>query len=390
MTESSTQTVAVSRCDSYYRSLLLSLLRKQFLDAGITKEMICGRKVAIKPNLVVSKGPEAAATTHPEILAAVTEILRDYGPASLILAESPGGPYTDATLKSIYRACGISRTAEEIGLDLNYDCSFEPVRFAAGKTARSFNIINPINEADVIVNLCKLKTHSLMKMTCAVKNFFGVIPGVQKFEMHAKYSHVNDFGGMLVDLCEYLCENKKVITVCDGILAMEGNGPSFGVPRKMDILMTSLSPFAIDVVAEHVIGFDDTVLTTKIAAERNICPSDIGKINLIGDDIEQFRVADFLEPDSKSGKFLKELPNIMGGRLASFFEPRPKINTKKCVGCGRCAKSCPMQTIKVVGKDGKRHASINKRKCIKCYCCQELCPFDAVDTKQNILIKIVH
>lgn len=390
MTEHYNSPVALGRCKSYDTDTLRALIESQFRDAGITEDMIRGKKVVIKPNLVTANGPEAAATTHPAMLEAVVSVLREYSPDSLILAESPGGPYTEITLKNIYRACGILGSAEKISLPLNYDTSFSEVRYPSGTKAKTFNIITPITEADVIVNLCKLKTHSLMKMTCAVKNFFGVIPGIQKFEMHAKFSHQDEFAEMLVDLCSCLMESKTLINVCDGILAMEGNGPSAGIPRMMDLVMTSLSPFAIDVAAEHIIGFDNTVLTTKAADKRGILINDHTKLHVIGDSIDEFAVSDFIEPDSRSGKFLRALPDIMGGKLATFFEPRPKVNHSRCVGCGRCAKSCPVQTIKMITKRGKKKAKIEKKRCIRCYCCQELCPYDAVDTKQNILIKIVH
>lgn len=381
--------VAINRCDKYEEESLVSFIKKQFAAAGIDKNTIFGKNVVIKPNLVTARGPEMAATTHPMLLKAVVRVLRDYSPSSIILAESPGGPYNEVSLRHIYKVCGISEAAADISLTLNTDTSAENVSYGGGVRCRVFHMITPIVNADVIVNLCKLKTHSLMKMSCAVKNYFGVIPGIEKFEMHAAYSNVNDFAEMIVDLCACLYEKKTLITVCDGILAMEGNGPSSGIPRKMNLLMTSLSPFSIDAIAEEIIGYSGQVLTNKVARTRNLAPSDLSEIEIIGDSINDFAVSDFLEPDSSSGKFLKELPNIFGGRLAKYFEPRPLVNNKKCVGCGRCADSCPVHTISMIEINGKRKAKINKDRCIRCYCCQELCPIDAVDTKKNFLIKII-
>ena len=206
--------VAVSECGSYDEKQLAAILRSHFAVFGYDRAFFEGKRVVIKPNLVMKKSPDAAATTHPAVLGAVLCVLGEMGVAPVI-AESPGGIYNRQRLEGIYRVCGIAETAQRYGAQLNYDTSAVHVPFAEGRKVKMFHIISPIVEADVIIDLCKLKSHSLTKMSAAVKNLFGTIPGIEKFEMHATFPEYGDFGAMLCDLCELLCREKTVIAVTD-------------------------------------------------------------------------------------------------------------------------------------------------------------------------------
>ncbi len=381
-------TVAINKY-SKYDDGLTELIFAQMKAAGVCREMLEGKKIAIKPNLVISKKPEAAATTHPVFLKSAISALKMFGAenTTLIVAESAGGPYTTATIKNHYSVCGIT---EDCGAPLNYSTDAQIVMHPEGVTCKRFNVISPIAEADVILNVCKLKTHSLTKMSCAQKNYFGVVPGIEKFEMHAAYSDQKDFRSMLCDLAEMLRKNKILINVCDGILGMEGNGPTGGNPRMFNVVLTSLSPYCLDLAAEKILGFEGTAPMVTLAKERGLCPKSVNELNLVGDDIDSLVISDVVAPDSQRKTILNQLPNLLGGKFASFFSPKPYINHNKCVGCGECVRSCPMHTIELVEKNGKKQAKINRNDCILCYCCQELCPLVAVDVKQNFLIRLVH
>ena len=381
-------TVAINKYTKYDENLT-DLLYKQMLAAGVTRDMLENKKIAIKPNLVISKKPEAAATTHPVFLQSAIAALKMFGAenTTLIVAESAGGPYTTATIKNHYSVCGID---ESCGASLNYSTDAQIMMFPEGVTCKRFNVISPIAEADVILNVCKLKTHSLTKISCAQKNYFGVVPGVEKFEMHAAYSDQKDFRSMLCDLSEMRRKSKTLINVCDGILGMEGNGPTGGTPRKFDVVLTSLSPYCLDLAAEKILGFEGTAPMVTLAKERGLCPASADQLEIVGDEIDDLVISDVIAPDAQRKTFLNQLPNLFDGKLANYFSPKPYINKNKCVGCGECVRSCPMHTIELVEKNGKKQAKINRNKCILCYCCQELCPLVAVDVKQNFLIRLVH
>ncbi len=385
--------VALDRCESYDVDDIERVLRLQ-LDKLGAADMFKDKRVVIKPNLVMKKSPEAAATTHPAVLEAVIRILKESA-SDILIAESPGGLYTEQTLAGTYRGCGLTAVAERMNVPLNFDTSYQEVAAPNGKTSKVFNMITPIVNADVIVDLAKLKSHSLTGYSGAAKNYFGVIPGVQKFEMHARFPDYNDFGSMLADLVGTIIAMKPTFNVVDGILAMEGNGPTGGEPRKLNCILSGLNPFSVDIAASSLIKVDSVIMLEE-AKRRGLCPSGVYELKILSDEkLSDLTVDDFKKPDTASnplrgGSMLKILPNMFGGRLNDWLQPRPLVDTAKCVGCGECVKSCPRNTIELKpAKAGKKQAFIIKSDCIRCYCCQELCPFKAVKIKKNPIIKLI-
>lgn len=381
--------VLISRAGEYDMASLAALIRTHFDMLG-GAELFGGKKVAVKPNLVAAKKPERAATTHPAMLSAVLTVIKEYSPASLIIAESPGGPYSEGALKVIYSSCGITEAAKQCGVELNYNTASKSVEYAGGEECRRFNIISPLAEAEVIVNLPKLKSHSLTMLSGAMKNMYGAVPGTEKVEMHARYPDPVKFADMIIDLDLALMQSAKLVTVCDAILSMEGNGPTGGVPRKTDFILTSLSPFCLDLAGAAAIGFEGRVPMIGHAVRRRLCPEKSADIEFPLLTPEDVKIDDFLPPESGSGKLLNNFSDILGGRLVRFLSPHPEIDTSRCVGCGKCRDSCPVGTIKITTTKLGKKAKIGKKKCIRCYCCQELCPINSVKTKKNLLIRLVH
>lgn len=376
--------VYTAHADTYSVEVLYGIMKDAFQKLGYKKELIEGKNVLLKPNLVLAKKPEFGATTHPLFVEACAKLILEMNPASITLADSPGGPFNAANISNVYRVCEMSNIDCE-ALKLNDDFTWSSVRIN-GEKLKNFHVINAVYNADVVVDLCKLKTHSLTGLSGATKNLFGIIPGIEKFEMHSSFPDPADFSAMLVDLSSYVLENKTFIAICDAIISMEGNGPTHGTAKKTDTILISRSPYALDVIGEHIMKNDGNVKHLDIAAERGLCPRNWQEIELLGESqIPQF---DFVQPDSVS--FLGNLSGFMGGRFAKLFEAKPAINLKKCIGCGKCAESCPRHTITIDKKRGKKLAVIHRGDCIRCYCCQELCPIGAVDVKQNFIIKLIH
>lgn len=376
--------VALSKCECYEKETLVRVLSEQWRAIGIGDDYFKGKRVVIKPNLVRKMDPAQGATTHPALVEAAVELIRAAGAVDVMIAESPGGPYSEAALRSIYRGCGIEEAAERSGIALNYDTSWRQSDYPEGIASKTFHIISPILDADVIVNLCKLKTHGLTMMSGAVKNYFGTVPGTEKFEMHARFPQINDFSEMIVDLVSMHMTRHDTINVIDAVVGMEGNGPTSGKPRKIGGLISSVNPFAADIVGAKLIGMSGKVYMLKRGIERGLTDAEP---EVIGIDPSELAVDDFLPPDSDRTPILTWLATFWDGRLMKFFEPRPKINNAHCVGCGECMRSCPVHTITI--DQAKRRAVIHPEKCIKCFCCQELCPKDGVKIKQNFLIKLV-
>ena len=367
--------VAASRADEYDPDLIYEVIAGQLDALGISKDDFKGKLVAIKPNLVNKRGPYGATTTHPAFIAALIRYLKESG-ARVLIAESPSGMYTQEHLKEVYKASDFYDLAIEAGAEFNFDLSLTDIPAPDGEISKRFTIIKPLMDADILIDLCKLKTHSLTKLTCAVKNFFGAIPGTSKVEMHARFSDTKNFCQMLNDLCRAICGQKPVICIADAIMAMEGEGPGTGDPRYLNTILTSLNPFALDMAAAELIGFSGTVTMVEQAKEMGIAPKDRSELDIIGDEFDSLCVTDFVAPVSQ--KLEREVSLI-----PNFAKPRPHINKDICVGCGICARSCPKKTIKIENKK----AHINKKGCIMCFCCQELCPHKAVYVKRSIFFE---
>ena len=376
--------VVLSKVDDYDVGLIESAVREELRLLGLS-ELFRGKKVVIKPNLVMKKSPDAAATTHPAILEAMIRILKDSA-ASITIAESPPGLYTESALKGFYNACRVTGVAEKYGVHLNSDTTSRQISFPDAKTSHTFELITPLLDADIIVDLAKLKSHALTGFSGAVKNFFGAIPGLMKVETHASFPDYNDFGSMLVDLCGYFASEKPVFSLLDGIVAMEGNGPTGGEPRKLGCLVAGMNPFNVDVVGADIAGLSGIIMLEEAKRRGYASESPI----ILGDNIENVRVNDFKKPDSAGGgvSALKFLSTAFDGRLYKWLGSRPVVDPKICVGCGECARSCPKATISLEEGNGRRHAKINPDDCIKCYCCQELCPVKAVRIKKNPIMKL--
>lgn len=374
--------VYVSRVEEYDVQIIKSELKSAFDALGVDLSAFADKNVVIKPNLIIKKAPDGAATTHPAVIDALLCLCEDAGVRPTI-AESPGGVYSAAHLEASYRVCGIDSVAKAHDCVLNYDTASETMPFPEGRSNRSFEIIKPIADADVIIDVCKLKSHSLTKMSAAAKNLYGTVPGIIKFELHAEFPEIVGFSSMLCDLDQMIIESKTVIAITDGIVGMEGEGPTGGSPKKIGALLVSRDPFSSDVIAAQLLGMAvRDVPLLKEAASRGLIPETSDAIKTIGADAKELVVNDFVLPRSQT---IAALNFFSTGKIGKAMAPRPVV-TDKCRACGECVRSCPQKTITI--KNGR--ARINKKNCIRCFCCQELCPFVAIKTHRNPILTIVN
>lgn len=375
--------VVVKKCTDY-REELLELRMQELLNplGGIGYFVSPGQKVLLKVNLVVAKPPAAAVNTHPLLVKVITKMIQDAG-GQVIIGDSPGGIFSRGNLEKTYRKSGLLEIARQTGAELNYNTEYTEVDFERGKVAKKFRIAKFISDADVIINLPKLKTHGLTKYTGAVKNLFGAIPGLLKAEYHLKMPEVNIFSSLLIDLALLI---NPVLSIMDGITGMEGEGPSGGKPRKFAYLMASESVFALDTAAITLMSINPTasVPLIKELKSRNIV-SDISNLELIGDELVPANDVDIPVIESSSNLIDQKLPGFLSDIAQYILRPRPEFDYEKCTSCGDCVTNCPVGAIQF--EKGKPEVKLNK--CIRCFCCQELCEFQAINIKRPLPGKLI-
>ena len=377
--------VALIKCDNYELSEVKSAINRGIdLLGGIDLFIKEGDKILLKPNLLASESAEKSVTTHPIVFEAIISILQEIKEKKNIKKISYGDSPGIGKGISVAQKSGISEVAEK--LNIEYADFDEPVgvSFNEGIKEKSFTIAKPILEADTIISLPKLKSHALTIMTGAVKNQFGCIPGFRKAEYHLKLPDFDDFSTMLLDLNKLI--NPKLY-IMDGIMAMEGNGPRSGNPKKLNVLLLSSDAIALDYVASQIISFDYNLIPT-IKMGFKLGFSNKENIEIVGDNIESVKVNDFKKPHKRIGigrslMKLSTFPIIK--RLFAIMIPKPVIEYSKCVKCGVCVKVCPVTPLALnFNKKGKNYPpEYYYDKCITCYCCQELCPHKAIILKRK-------
>lgn len=368
-------TVYLDRLENYDISGLLRIFEKHFDELKLHEKIRPGMTVVIKPNLVTRADPESGIITHPNVVAAVGSLVKKLG-AEVLIAESSGGPYTEQTVKLIMHGCGYTSMAEKYGFDIYTECKYTEIELPEGKICKNINIVDPFLSADYIINIAKFKSHCMTMLSGATKNIFGTVPGLMKPELHFRYPEKQNFSTMLVDLAQKIRPQLNIIDAVDG---MEGDGPTGGVKRHMGLLITSESSYCADITAAHIMGADPMdILMLREAHSRDLCPSSVQELEIIGEDIETCVQKDFRMPRTKDVDFGKRMPKFLQPLVKKITTPRPVIKTKDCIGCGKCAESCPRHTITI--KD--RKAIIDYKNCINCFCCHEMCPMHVIDIRR--------
>jgi uncharacterized protein (DUF362 family)/NAD-dependent dihydropyrimidine dehydrogenase PreA subunit len=352
---------------------------------GITQFVAENESVVLKPNLLAAAKPEEAVTTHPSIVLSLARIAKDTH-ADPLIADSPGSgyPYTERMLERTYRMTGMDQVAKDAGIDLNCDTSYTIISYPDGAYFKRFEIITPVHEADAVINLCKLKTHGFMHMTGAMKNLFGVIPGLTKPGYHAKLQEKGHFANMLIDLCNYISPR---LSLMDAVIGMEGNGPHNGETRAVGLLMASTSPLALDVVAGEIMGLPKDKNPVLIEAEkRGLSPVSLDQLDLIGADPQDLRIPDFKLPSTVPG-LSDRIFGFLHPIFRNAFSVFPRVIESKCISCGTCRDACPMHVITV---ENKTPAAIDTKNCIRCYCCHEMCPHNAIELHTSRLYRLLN
>ena len=379
--------VALVPVDTYEQEAVDAAVRAGVdLLGGIGAFVKPEEKILLKPNLLSGALPQKAITTHPAVFAAVAKLLREAGYGHLSYGDSPGNPASSPDKAAA--AAGIAEAAMQWGIEKADFDTGSVVRFPEGKTARSFYLCRGVQEADAVINLCKMKTHALERITGGMKNLYGCICGVKKAAGHAQYPSSETFADMLADLNR--CVHPR-LHIMDGIVAMEGNGPTSGVPRAMNVMLFSADPVAMDAVFCTLIDLDPATVPPCVSGERaGVGTMQADRIRILtpaGEITCAEAFAKYGQPDFDVRRdklsrsfFMKLMP------LLPFLQDRPKVDRTRCVACGLCEKACPVPEKAVHSGNGKK-AVYDYQNCIRCYCCQEMCPAKAITVYHGLFAK---
>ncbi len=209
--------VSILRCNRYDVDQLEQLMERHFEALGgveryIKPGMRVLLKVKLKVNLLMARKPEEFTTTHPAFVEALGRVIQRAG-GKIVIADSPGGLYSEKILRNTYRLCGMEAVAERLEAELNFDLGAREMTGRQSILCRTFNFIEPYHRCDLLISVCKMKTHAMAGFTGAAKNLFGLIPGLEKGEYHFRFPDKKHFCEMLVDLVQTA---KPALSFMDG------------------------------------------------------------------------------------------------------------------------------------------------------------------------------
>ncbi len=345
---------------------------------GMSAFVSQGQRVLLKPNLLSAKPPEAAVTTHPEIIRAIAMEVLDAG-ARPYLGDSPAV----GSLASILKKSGIGQVVDELGIEVVPFKTPKPFSLPEGGVYRSLDLAAEAMEYDAIINLPKFKTHGQLVLTLAVKNLFGTVVGAAKISWHLKAGKDLRMADLLLDINRVVI---PVLNVLDGVVAMEGNGPGgAGDPRQMGLLAASPSALAMDQVAASLVGVDsDRYPLLHRARERGMEGSETHQVSILGLSRDEAAVKEFVLPAGTT-RVDFALPDFVSGPLKRSLTTYPVLDPEICTTCELCARVCPVNAIRLYENGG---GDVDRDLCISCFCCQEMCPDGAIRPVPGRLLRL--
>ncbi len=370
--------VALRQCRKYDGGRVGKAVDKAVEElGGIDRFVGKGARVLLKVNLLFGRSPEKQVNTHPEVVRAMIRLVKKAGGKPLI-GDSPAlGSATKAAAK-----CGIADVAKSEGVEV-IDFNRPVVVDNPSETRfKRFKIDQAVLDADTVINLPKLKSHGQMTLTLGVKNIFGVVPGQRKSQWHLSAGTDRmHFARMLVDLYRKVSPE---LTLLDGIIGMEGNGPGTGDPKKLGVIAASDDAVALDAVICEIVGLKREQMPTALAAEEmGVGQTRLEKITIAGEDIGEFQVGDFVFPPA--GEMMGMFPGFLREPLRNWLTTRPVLDPGLCKMCLICVKNCPAEVITERGSSLK----FDLDRCIRCFCCQEMCPEGAITVGHGPLARLL-
>lgn len=346
---------------------------EEFVADSISKLGVKGIKegitVLIKANLPDDCRVNDANSTHPNLVAAVANVLSNMG-AKCIVADSPYGNFNETTMDKVYFSTGMLEVANTTKCVLNEDLSTISMPIPNGVRTRSLLMLGLVEKVDAIVNVGKLKIDAQLGYCGALTNLFGLLPGNSKKLILNRQNSLKDFYNLVIDLHEAIAP-KIVLNIVDGVVALAAGG----TPNLMSVLGASVNAYALDAQMLNILGIEINNSIIKPAIERGLVQEN-NLFRTMGEN-ENFSNADFELPELALENTLKD--GISNHAYFNLTQQRVCIPCKKCKGCGVCSEACPANAINMrFDKNGELFAEVDYKKCIYCNMCFIKCPYKVI------------
>ena len=373
--------VAIVRASNYELPLVRAAVAEAIrLIGGLETIVKPGAKVFVKINhLPPPSPPERGIVTHPVFAEAVVELLKEVG-ADVTVGDDIESDSDGFSITGFRQMCGRADVKlvnlREQGF-VEVDVRGEGLATVHGTVHGTAYAARTAVEADVIVNLPKLKTHTLTVLTGAVKNMYGTLPVGLRRRYHGEFRRSEDFGRMLTDV---FAANVPQLTIMDAISAMQGEGPAGGTMRDLGIVLAGRDGVAVDAVAGRIIGLDPAeVDTTRFCHRRGLGIGRLEDIEVIGESLASVTATDFRLPASTARAIIRRVPGPLARWAVGLASIRPRVVAEKCSACAECVTACPVEAIVIEGGV----ARIDDDACLECLCCSEVCRYDAIATRRS-------
>jgi len=380
--------VSIRRCEGYDDNELDEAFVRALHDIGFDSGRFRGARVALKPNLLNASAPDKAVVTNPAFFAAAVRIVKAHG-GTPVLVESPAFQ----SLERVAAKTGYDAIIAAERLEVFDNRSVAVIMNDEARRFKRFEVARPLLEADILFNLPKLKTHAITRLTCAVKNLFGTIPGLAKSRWHMRAGTGDEFPELILDLYGALSAifsgKRSMLHLVDGIMGMEGDGPGpSGTPRKIGVVLAGTDAVAVDSVAAGLIGLDSAnIANISSAAARGLGVGRMEDIEIKGVELLDIAVRDFKVPASRLSSRLRDYVLKMDA-LRNLWVEKPLPSPDRCTLCYQCRTICPAEAIGTA-EDGASVPKYDYTACIRCYCCMEICPEAAIRLEKGKLQRIM-
>ncbi|MGQ9730995.1 MAG: DUF362 domain-containing protein [Candidatus Zipacnadales bacterium] len=365
--------VVVQPCSNYALGTIRQAVRDCLTLGGLPAYLQPGTTVLLKPNIASPRVPESAICTHPTVVRAVAEFIYEAG-CQVIVADQPTfalAPTPDRVLDPTGYKNALRGIPAEICL-LGRD-GYEPVTVSSPFRMSRVHVSRLYRSVNTVINLAKCKTHIQTTLSLALKNTFGAIAPRDRLRIHA----LGSYRGLAEGIADCFSATVPEFNLVDGVMGMDGPGPTQGTPRHLGFIAASPHAVALDLVVESLVGMEGQVGLTEIMRTK-FGPPSADDISIIGANPADLRI-----PIRRPPMLGRSFPRLFGPIGERLLYIRPRVHRGRCLACGGCAQACPVGAIRIAN-----YAFIDRNKCVECFCCTEACPVDAISVDRSLLARV--